>query len=108
MKRFITSAISLLAVITSIGFLWRNNLALTIAMTVVGTGLLMHDKFKYLKLYALCVGLGVLAETLLVNVVGVWQYTNPGFIGFPTWVPLVWGAVGLLVMLFAQAPSHPK
>ena len=45
--------------------------------------------------------LGPFAEIIAIHF-GVWQYTNPDFLGIPMWLPLAWGFVSVMLLRIAE------
>jgi hypothetical protein len=82
--------------VASVSLLWRNNvLLLAVAATLCGTALAAwHERIDVCFFLVIAV-LGSVAEAVFVYF-GVWQYSNPTFLGVPIWFPLAFGTTGLI------------
>lgn len=52
---------------------------------------------KNLFLYVAIFISGPVAESIAIYF-GAWSYDNPALLGFPLWLPFVWGNAGLYVL----------
>jgi hypothetical protein len=78
-------------VTSSIVIFWRDNLLLFSIVLVESLAVLLfwhkrHDVYFFLSIAVL----GSTAEVIYVHF-GVWQYTNPTFLGVPIWFPMAFG-----------------
>ena len=81
---------------------YQNNILLTVLLFVAW---LFALKFWHKKhdAYFFIVGaiVGPIGEIVAISF-GVWQYTNPSFLGIPIWLPLVWGLAVVLIKRVAE------
>lgn len=78
--------------------LFDNQLQILCMILVVSVMMLLVDlNKKYLELFILVMISGPLAESIAINF-GLWNYSNPFFLGTPIWLPLVWGNAGLYIV----------
>ena len=77
--------------------LWENTYVLVVVLMLIGGLMLFIERRKRaLAIYAMTFVCGPLSEALMIYV-GAWSYTNPDFLGFPLWLPFLWGNCGLLI-----------
>lgn len=78
-------------------FLWTSSLLLTSLLLVVGVGMFLLDKQKSAFFaYLIAFGFGPLSEAIVIQF-GAWAYAQPDLLGFPVWLPFLWGNAGLFL-----------
>ncbi|MCK4335915.1 MAG: DUF2878 family protein [Candidatus Aenigmarchaeota archaeon] len=88
--------------ITTTVLFYMNNLLLTALLIII---LAIGIKFWHKKhdMYFFVTGaiIGLITEIFCVHF-GVWQYTNPTFLGIPVWLPFAWGLFTMLIKRIAE------
>jgi hypothetical protein len=83
--------------IAAISLFYKNNILLTFLLIVAW---LVGIKFWHKKhdVYFFISGaiIGPVGEIICIYF-GVWQYTNPTFLGIPLWLPFAWGFATMLI-----------
>lgn len=77
--------------ITLFYYLWKNNIALTLAFIIISIPVLLfwtnkEEKFLYIAGFIL----GPIYDITLVPA-GIWTYGNPTIFGIPIWLPPAYG-----------------
>jgi len=88
--------------IASISLFFNNNLLLGFILIIAwGIGIKFWHKNHDILFFIIGAIIGPIGEIVCVHF-GVWQYTNPSFLGIPVWLPLAWGLAVVLVKRIAE------
>ncbi len=92
-----TSSVLALSTMIATSLLYRNTAILIPILAVIG-GIMLFPEYRKndLFFYATVFVLGPLAESLVISF-GGWFYATPQLLGFPLWLPFVWGNAGLFI-----------
>lgn len=107
-KNIVIGVLSFLLSLLAIVILWRNNLALTLALLAIFIA--MHYLWRtHRDTIAFVVGAigGPLAEIVAIHF-NVWKYSNPDIIigHIPLWLPVAWGIAAMLIHRVTLAPKN--
>lgn len=92
----LTFFLALLVWVSSALF-WKNPLILVSALTAVSLAMISLEKDrKDLFLFLAIFIAGPLSEFVMISV-GAWVYTTPHILGFPIWLPFLWGNAALFI-----------
>jgi hypothetical protein len=79
-------------------FLYKDNTLTFILLALGACAALMFWRDKDSVVLVVTGGaIGAIAEAVCVHL-GVWSYSNPSFLGIPTWLILVWGVAALIIV----------
>ncbi len=97
--------ISCLALVTllSVAFLWRYPAHVLIFALAVTSGLMLYitKSRTVFSVFLFCFILGPLSEALCIWF-DAWNYSTPHILGFPFWLPFVWGNAGITIFYLAD------
>lgn len=95
-KFFVSSALALSTMVATALF-YHNTFILIPLLAIIGA-MMLFPEFKKIDFffYVLVFTLGPLAESLVISF-GGWSYTMPQLLGFPLWLPFVWGNAGIFI-----------
>jgi uncharacterized membrane protein YoaT (DUF817 family) len=91
---------SILATIslTIVAFIWKYNLILFIALSILATLMLLIERSKQeVKTFAFCAIFGAVSEYVAISY-GAWTYGNPNLFSIPIWLPLLWGISSIYII----------
>lgn len=78
-------------------FFWTTPLMLSVFLFVVAVVMLIVEKRRSaIFVYIVIFMLGPLSEALVMRF-GAWSYAEPHLLGFPIWLPFIWGNAGLFI-----------
>lgn len=102
MKNSIKAIFLFLFCLIIIALFWKNNILLTILLSVslISILILYHKKKDLITIFAAAMG-GSLGELILIYL-GIWSYTNPTLLNIPLWLPLAWAHVGIILTLLQK------
>ena len=101
-KEVVLEIILFTAGIASISLFYENNLLLTLLLAVMlFAGMKFWHKKRDFSYFISGAVIGPAAEIICVYF-GVWQYSNPSFLGIPMWLPLIWGLGTILIKRIAE------
>lgn len=84
--------------LSSVIILWNFNYLLTLVLFLIAVLWLYFNYEKnYILTFVICSLLGAFAEVVAIQF-GVWQYSNPSFLGVPIWLFPLWGLASLTMM----------
>jgi|SRR3990167_1465707 len=92
-------ATSILAVLVFGGsaILWERPFVLSVVLVALSIPtIFLERKRADLFLFLAAALAGPLTEALLIWA-GAWEYASPHILGFPVWLPLVWGNASLFI-----------
>ncbi|MFA5954214.1 MAG: hypothetical protein WC817_01600 [Patescibacteria group bacterium] len=90
---FILAVVTILFVL----FLWRNTIVLVFLLSIISLLMLAVERNRAaFYLYIIAFVLGPLSESLAIQY-GIWSYKNYNVLGFPAWLPFVWGNAALFL-----------
>lgn len=95
---------TLLAVVTLAvpAFFWHQSAVATFLLLIASVIMLTIERDeKLLVLYVAIFVAGPLAEAVLIAF-GAWSYANSSVLGFPIWLPFVWGNAALYIVGLKQ------
>ena len=84
-------------------FFWTEPLLLLIILL----GLFLYKHLKHplaheMKLFMILVSGGGVVEIVMVNLTQAWVYQKPDFFGIPTFMPILWGLLGVSLLSLYQ------
>jgi len=87
----------------TVAIFYKNNILLT-SILIIGWLVSLkfwHERTDLYTFFAGAIIVGVVGEILVVNF-GAWQYSNPTLFGIPSWLPISWGLLFVLVRKFSR------
>src|SRR3989338_3633200 len=95
-KFILVSVLTFISVLLT-SFLWRDSAVLLIALIVITILMLIIDHQKS-AIIAYCVAFffGPLSEAVAIYF-GAWTYATTDILGFPVWLPFLWGCATLAI-----------
>jgi len=101
-KELFLKIVALFLGISMIVFAFKNNLLLSsILILILMIGIKYRNKGHNLVYFITGAIIGPFAEIICIHF-GVWQYTNPSFLGIPLWLPFAWGFAIILIKSITQ------
>lgn len=95
---FLLYSIGIIAIIN----FYKDNLFLTFLVILAWLiGLILWHKPHDLIFFIVGAIIGPIVEIICVHY-GVWQYSNPSFLGIPIWLPLTWGLAVILIKRISE------
>lgn len=92
----LTFCLALLALLFSVLF-WEHPFLLVITLAVVSVAMISLEKDgKDIFLFIAISIIGPLSESVMISA-GAWFYATPHILGFPIWLPFLWGNAALLI-----------
>lgn len=83
--------------VSSIAFLWQDNLVLFVVLLVESAAILkLWHKKNDMFYFIVGAILGPVGEMICIHL-GAWTYSNITALGIPIWLPLAWGVISLLL-----------
>lgn len=84
--------------LSSVIILWNSDYLLTLVLFLIAVFWLYFNYEKnYILTFVICSILGAFAEVIAIQF-GVWQYSNPSFLGIPIWLFPLWGLASLTMI----------
>lgn len=88
--------------IATISLFYMNNFLLTALLIILwAIGIKFWHKKHDLYIFVTGAIIGSIAEIFCIHF-GAWQYTNPTFLGIPSWLPFGWGILTMLIKRIAE------
>jgi hypothetical protein len=98
LRRFLlTCPLALLTLIIPLIYGDDQFLTVVALMLISVLMLLVERSARYLAVFAIVLISGPIAEAIAIYF-GAWSYASPVFLGFPAWLPLVWGNAALYIV----------
>lgn len=96
--KVITVVVGYVAAVGAVLFLWRESLLLTLALLTISAFMLFVLRSKRIVgVYLFAMFWGPLTEAIAIAK-GVWRYELPEILGFPLWLPFLWGAASIVIV----------
>nr|AQS34583.1 hypothetical protein [uncultured archaeon] len=101
-ERIFDFILYILGITLIINFYHSNTLLLVIISIFWLAGLIIWRNYNDFIFFLVGAVIGTIAEIICINE-GVWQYSNPSFIGIPIWLPFAWGLATILIKRTAES-----
>lgn len=86
-------------------FLWQTPVVLAVVLGLIGiSGLALNRRRSLVGVYLGAFIGGPLAEAVMIYS-GAWSYAEPHLLGFPLWLPFLWGNAAVLIASWRKAPN---
>ncbi len=88
-------------IIAIIKFYQFNTLLTSLILIAWLFGIFLWHKKHDILFFIIGAIVGPIAEIICIQF-GVWQYSNPSFLGIPIWLPFAWGLAVMLIKRIAE------
>ena len=94
-EKVLINSVCAVTTLALISFFWEQTVLLIFLLGATGVYMLVNEgSWSAVPLYFVAFLLGPLAEFFGIHS-GAWSYSSPYLLGFPLWLPLLWGNAAL-------------
>lgn len=98
-RRFLSTLLALVTLAATV-FFWESNAILVPLLALAGAGIVyLNWRKDLLFVYVFGFVCGPLAEAAAIST-GAWSYASPDLLGFPLWLPFLWGNAAVFIAIW--------